>query len=113
MKERSDKVSWSAYEEEGKKLMAEALKKRDAVLEKYRNIPHMPGLDGDPSAKELREVTKWFGEEAVKLKRKCNFEPMQQEMEGSQTNTQEDSVPKEEIGKHCRMKKFSDLIKIK
>ncbi len=70
MKERNDKDSWSVYEEDGKKLMEEALKKRDAVLEKYRNIPHPPGLDTDPSAKELHEVTKWFGKEIVKMKRK-------------------------------------------
>lgn len=70
MKERNDKDSWLAYEEDGKKLMEEALQKRDAVSEKYRNIPHPAGLDTDPSAKELCEVTKWFGKEIIKLKRK-------------------------------------------
>ncbi len=74
MKERNDKDSWSAYREEGKKLIEEASQKRDAVLEKYKNTPHILGLDGEPSAKELREVTKWFGEEVEKLKRKYKIE---------------------------------------
>ena len=30
MKERNDKDSWAAYEEEGKKLIEETLKKKDA-----------------------------------------------------------------------------------
>ena len=37
MKERNVKEAWSAYEEDGKKLMAEAIKKRDVVLKKYEN----------------------------------------------------------------------------
>lgn len=70
MKERNDKDSWSAYEEEGKKLMKEAMEKKEAVLKKYKDVPHLPGLDTDPSAKELSDVTKWFGEEIVKLRKK-------------------------------------------
>lgn len=70
MKERNDKDSWSAYEEDGKVLMKEALQKKNAVLEKYQNVPHPPGLDTDPSAKELSEITKWFGKEIIKLREK-------------------------------------------
>ena len=45
MKERNDKDSWAAYEEEGKKLIEETLKKKDAILRKYRNILYPSGLD--------------------------------------------------------------------
>ncbi len=70
MKERNDKDSWAAYEEEGKKLIEETLKKKDAILRKYRNILYPSGLDTDPSAKELHEITKWFGKEILKLREK-------------------------------------------
>lgn len=70
MKERNVKEAWSAYEEDGKKLMAEAIKKRNLVLKKYENIPHPSGLDTDPSSKELGKITKWFGKEIVKLREK-------------------------------------------
>ena len=56
MKERNVKEAWSAYEEDGKKLMAEAIKKRNLVLKKYENIPHPSGLDTDPSSKELERL---------------------------------------------------------
>ena len=70
MKERNDKDAWSAYEEDGKKLMEEAMKRRDAVLKKYENISHPPGLDTDPSGKELGEITRWFGEKIKELREK-------------------------------------------
>ena len=34
MKERNDKDSWAAYEEEGKKLIEETLKKKRCDIEK-------------------------------------------------------------------------------
>lgn len=70
MKERNDKEAWSAYEEDGKRLMQETLKKRDAVLEKYENVSHPSGLDTDPSSEELKEITEWFGKEVERLKKK-------------------------------------------
>ena len=70
MKERNVKEAWSAYEEDGKKLMAEAIKKRDVVLKKYESISHPAGLDTDPSSKELGKITNWFGKEIVKLREK-------------------------------------------
>ena len=33
MKDRNDKNAWSAYEKEGKKLMKEAAKRREAISE--------------------------------------------------------------------------------
>lgn len=61
-------------EREFELLKAETLKKRDAVLEKYKNAPHPPGLDTDPAAKELGEVTKWFGREVKKIKARYGLE---------------------------------------
>ena len=40
------------------------------ILRKYRNILYPSGLDTDPSAKELHEITKWFGKEILKLREK-------------------------------------------
>lgn len=61
-------------EREFELLKAETLKKREAVLEKFKNVPHPPGLDTDPAAKELGEVTKWFGREVKKIKARYGLE---------------------------------------
>ena len=82
MKERNDKESWAAYEEEGKKLMEEARKRRDAVLKKYEDTAYPPGLDTDPANQELGEVTKWFGEEIEKLRKKYGIEQVRTESVG-------------------------------
>lgn len=69
MKERNDKKAWAKYEKAGKKLMAEAVKKRKAVEKKYANIRRTYyGLDGSPGEKELGEVTKWYARELKKLR---------------------------------------------
>jgi hypothetical protein len=70
MKERNDKKSWEAYQKDGKKLMAEVMKKRKAIEEKYKDYERPKyGLDGDdPEAKELQQVTKWFNSETTKLR---------------------------------------------
>lgn len=73
MKERNDRKAWAAYEKEGKRLMEEAAEKRDAILKKYGGTPHPPGLDTDPSAKELGEVTEWYGEEVAKLRERLGI----------------------------------------
>lgn len=70
MKERNGRKAWEAYEKAGEKLKAEAVRKREAVEEKYRDAPHPPGLDTDPAEKELGEVTKWFGQEVKRLREK-------------------------------------------
>lgn len=53
-----------------KKTDRRNIEKKDAVLRKYRNILYPSGLDTDPSAKELHEITKWFGKEILKLREK-------------------------------------------
>ncbi len=71
MKERNDEKAWAAYEKAGKKLMAEVMEKRKAVEKKYKDhVRPQYGLDGDPEARELKEINKWFGEEIKKLQNK-------------------------------------------
>ena len=59
---------------EFERLKAETLEKRDAVLQKYKNAPHPAGLDTDPAAKELGEITRRFSQELKKLKQNYNVE---------------------------------------
>lgn len=54
----------------GEKTDRRNIEKKDAILRKYRNILYPSGLDTDPSAKELHEITKWFGKEILKLREK-------------------------------------------
>ncbi len=71
MKDQNDKKAWEKYEKAAKKLMAEAIKKREAVEKKYANVPQPHyGLDGSPGEEERREITKWFAKELKKLREK-------------------------------------------
>ncbi|MCD7812128.1 MAG: hypothetical protein LUG91_09840 [Ruminococcus sp.] len=75
MKDRNDKKAWSAYEKEGKKLMEEVMKRRKAIEEKHTSSETtLYGLDGAPDEKELAEVTRWYGEELIKLRQKYGIQ---------------------------------------
>lgn len=70
MKERNDKAAWAAYEKEGKALIEETCRKREEISERHKNDPRHPGMDGSPEDKEARALTKWYGEEIKKLRKK-------------------------------------------
>lgn len=67
MKERNDEKAWAAYEKDAKKLMKEAMGKREKISDRHRNDPPGSGLGISPEAKEARELSKWYGEELKKL----------------------------------------------
>lgn len=70
MKDRNDKAAWAAYEKEGRKLMKEAAKRREAISQKHKDDKPMMGLGISPELQEASEVTKWFGKEVKKLRKK-------------------------------------------
>lgn len=71
MKDRNDKKAWAKYKKAAKELMAEAMKKRMAIEEKYAKTEQPQyGMDGSPGEKELGEVTEWYGKELKKLREK-------------------------------------------
>ena len=70
MKDRNDKKAWSAYEKEGKKLMKEAAKRREAISKKHKGDKRECGMGTTPEMKEAAEVTKWFNEELKNLRKK-------------------------------------------
>ena len=52
------------YEEEGKALMDECIKRRKEILERYAEADKAYiGMDGRPSEEELCKVSHWFQEE--------------------------------------------------
>lgn len=63
-----------SYETEGKALIEEVMRRKESIIEKYKEYP-LPAhqLDGGPDETELREVSKWFSEELKKLKDKYNI----------------------------------------
>ena len=62
------------YEEEGKALMDECIKRRKEILERYAEADkaHI-GMDGRPSEEELCKVSHWFQEEINKLREKYHL----------------------------------------
>lgn len=69
MEERNDKKAWKAYMEDGAKVMDEAMRRKKAILEKYKDVKS-PGMDGSPWEKEGHEVTKWVTSEFRRLREK-------------------------------------------
>lgn len=63
------------YEEEGKALMEECLRRRQEVQERFAEADRLAprGLDGRPSEEELCKVSHWFQEELNKLREKYNL----------------------------------------
>ncbi len=62
------------YEEEGKALMDECIKRRKEILERYAEADKAYiGMDGRPSEEELCKVSHWFQEEINKLREKYHL----------------------------------------
>lgn len=59
------------YEEEGKELMEECIRRRQAIIEQYRERDQRHhALDGRPSDRPLAEVSAWFNREVKMLRKK-------------------------------------------
>ncbi len=67
MRERNDEKAWAAYEKDARKLMEEAMGKREGISARHKKDPPGSGLGTSPEAKEARELSKWYGEELKKL----------------------------------------------
>ena len=55
-------------ESESRELMDEAMRRNQEVMERHKNDPRTPGIDGSPLGKDMSEVSKWFKGELKKLK---------------------------------------------
>lgn len=63
-----------SYEDEGRALIEEAMRRKKGIIDKYKGYPLPPHqLDGGSDETELREVSKWFSEELKKLKEKYHI----------------------------------------
>ena len=72
IEDKNDKEAWAAYTKEGEKLIKEVLQKQAEIDKKYEeiNAKRVHGLDGDPSSKEHKELTHWFGQKVKRLQEK-------------------------------------------
>lgn len=64
-----------SYENEGRALVEEAMRRKKSIIDKYKEYP-LPAhqLDGGPDEAELREVSKWFSSELKKLRAKYGMD---------------------------------------
>ncbi len=64
----SGKSGTKTYESESRELIDEAMRRNQEVMERHKNDPRTPGIDGSPLEKDMSEVSKWFKGELKKLK---------------------------------------------
>lgn len=61
------------YESEGRNLINETMKRREAVNRKeaeYFKSHKQYGMDGNPFDEERSRITRWFNQQSEKLRRK-------------------------------------------